>query len=224
VVLHFPVVGPLSYGELEIFLGDGIPELQTSQYEKQCVTGVLWVYLVDHHDRKQVQEGCEEESIHVVLYVGADRLGECVEQDLADDECRNAKANVPQRPALLQRTDDQHDLHDNVDEEEDRGEDVDHHKEADGALRAKTSPALERKQSDHEADHEHGQTADAQQPDREGSSIFVELETDEAVDHQAYASGASEAALHSNEVWVRLRSRWHNTAVDDERADGEQGV
>ena len=115
-------------------------------------------------------------------------------------------------------------LHDNVDEEEDRGEDVHDHKEADGALRAKTSPALERKQSNHEADDEHGQTADAQQPDRECSAIFVELETNEAVDHQAYASGACEAALHSNEVWVRFRSRWYDTTVDDERADGEQGV
>ena len=30
VVLHFPVVGPLADGELEVLLCDGIPELWTS--------------------------------------------------------------------------------------------------------------------------------------------------------------------------------------------------
>jgi hypothetical protein len=131
---------------------------------------------------------------------------------------------VPQRPALLQCTNNQHDLHDNVDEQEDRGEDVDDYEEANGALWAKTSPALECEQCDHEADDEHGQTADAQQPDRECSAIFVELETDKAVDHQTYACGAHEAALHSNEVWVCFRPRWYDTTVDDERAYGEQSV
>lgn len=69
---------------------------------------------------------------------------------------------MPQRPALLQRSNDQKSLHDNVDEEEDRGEDVDDHKEADSVLWVQAAPALECEQSNDEADSEHGQTADAQ--------------------------------------------------------------
>lgn len=119
-------------------------------------------YLVDHHDRQQIQEGSEKQAVHVVLHIRADSLGEGVEQDLADHECQNTKADVPQRPALLQRTDDQQSLHNNVDKEEDRREDVDDHEEADRALRAQTRPSFEREQSNDEADGEHGNTADAQ--------------------------------------------------------------
>jgi hypothetical protein len=159
-----------------------------------------------------------------MLHVRADDLGQGVKQNLADNECRNSETNVPQRPTLLQCADDQQSLHDDVNEEEDRGEDVDDHEEADRALRAQASPSLECEQSNDEADSEHSQTADAKQPYRQSGTVFVELETDEAVDHQADAGGANKAELHSNEVWVCIGSRWYNAAVDDERADGEEGV
>ena len=159
-----------------------------------------------------------------MLHVGADSLGEGVEQDLANDERQNTEADVPQWPALLERTDDQQSLHNNVDKEEDRGENVDDHEETDRALWAQTRPSLECEQSNDEADGEHGYTADAQQPYRESCTIFVELESDKAVDHQADTCGAHKTALHSNEVCICLGSRRYNAAVDNERDDGEEGV
>ena len=97
-------------------------------------------------------------------------------------------------------------------------------KEADRALWAQTRPSLEGEQSDDKADGEHGHAADAQQPHREGCAVFIELETDEAVDHQADACGAHKTALHGNEVCVCLGSRRYDAAVDDKRDDGEEGV
>ena len=96
----------------------------------------LWMieYLVHHHDRQKVQEGREEEAIHVVLHIRANGLGQGVEQNLADNESCHTEADVPQRPTLLQGAHDQHSLHDNVDEEEDGGKDVDNHKQGDCAL------------------------------------------------------------------------------------------
>ena len=159
-----------------------------------------------------------------MLHVRADRFGESVEQDLSNDECQNTEADVPQWPAHLQRTDDQQSLQNDVDKQEDRGEDVDDHEETDRALWAQTRPSLEREQSNDEADRKHGYTADAQQPYRESRSIFIELETDEAVDHQADTCGAHKTALHSNEVCICLGSRRYDAAVDNERDDGEEGV
>ena len=156
-----------------------------------------------------------------MLHVRADNLGEGVEEDLADDESQNTEPNVPQWPALLQRTNDQQSLHNDVDKEEDRGENVEDHEEADRALWAQARPALEGEKSDDKADGEHGHAADAQQPYREGCAIFIELETDEAVDHQADTCGADKTALHSNEVCVCIGSRRYDTAVDNKRDDGK---
>lgn len=112
-------------------------------------------YLVDHHDRKKVQESRKEEAVHVVLHVGADGLGKCVKQDLADDKSCHAESDVPQRPAFQQSADDQHDLHDDVDEKEDRREEVDNDEESNRVVRAKTTPTLESEQGDDKADDEH---------------------------------------------------------------------
>ena len=124
----------------------------------------IGTYLVDHHDGQQVQKSREEKTVHVVLHIRADGLGKGVKQDLADHKCKNTEADVPQRPALLQRSNDQKSLHDNVDKEEDRGEDVDDHKKADGVLRVQAAPALECEQRNDEADSEHSQAADSQKP------------------------------------------------------------
>lgn len=181
-------------------------------------------YLVDHHNRKEVEQGREEKSIHVMLHIVADGFGEGVQQNLADDESCNAKADVPHGPTLLQSAENQHDLHDNVDEQEDGGEDVDNNEETDGVVRAQTGPSLESQQRDHEADDEHGQAANTQKPDRERRAIFIELKADKTVDHQANAGRACKAALHGDEISICFGSRWHHTTVDDKRADCKQRV
>lgn len=119
-------------------------------------------YLVHHHDSQEVQESREEEAIHVVLHVRANGLGQGVKQDLANNEGENTEADVPQRPALLQGAHNQKSLHNDVDEEEDGGENVDDHEEANGVFRVQAAPALECEQSNDKADGEHGKTADAQ--------------------------------------------------------------
>jgi hypothetical protein len=51
----------------------------------------LGAYLVDHHDGKQIANGCEEEAIDIVLYLVADGLAEDVEDDLTDDKEEDTK-------------------------------------------------------------------------------------------------------------------------------------
>ena len=74
-------------------------------------------------------------------------------------------------------------MHDHVHEDEESAEDVDHHEQAHSVFLPKSSPALERQDGDGEADDEHCYRADSQQPDGERGAVFVELKTDEAVDH-----------------------------------------
>lgn len=51
-------------------------------------------YLVDHHDCKKVTDGSKEETIQVVRDALANRLAECVKENLAHDEEEDAKGNV----------------------------------------------------------------------------------------------------------------------------------
>lgn len=159
-----------------------------------------------------------------MLHVRADGLGKCVKQNLSDDERANAESDVPQWPALKQGADNQHNLHDDVDEKEDGGENVDNDEESNRVVWVKTTPSLESEQGDHKADDEHGQTADAQQPDRKRCTVLIELETNETVDHQANAGRACETTLYGDEVGVSSGSGWYDAAVNDQRADREEGV
>ena len=43
-------------------------------------------YLVDHHDCKQVANGCEEEAVEEMLYVVANSFAEDVQDNLTNDE------------------------------------------------------------------------------------------------------------------------------------------
>ena len=140
--LQIPVVVSDADGEFEVFFGDGIP------------------VLVDHHDRQEVADGCEEESVHVVLDPLADSLTEQVHNDLTDDEEEDAKRNVSEWPSLLQCTRDQKDLHNDVDEEEDGAEDVDHNEQSDRVQRSKSCNTLESENTDSKADEEHDERAD----------------------------------------------------------------
>lgn len=112
----------------------------------------------------------------------ADGVAKDVQDDLADDEKEDAEGDVAEGPAVLQGIHDEDDLHDHIHEEADGAKDVEHDEQADGVGGAETSPALEGEQRDGARDEEHGEGGEAEEPDGEGSAIFVELETDKAVD------------------------------------------
>ena len=59
-------------------------------------------YLIDHHHSQEITGRCEKQAVEIVLHLLADALGERVEDDLADDEDKNAEANVTERPPVLQ--------------------------------------------------------------------------------------------------------------------------
>jgi hypothetical protein len=148
-----------------------------------------------------------------VLYVVADGVAKDVQDDLANDKEENAKADVTERPAVLQGTDNEDDLADDVDEEEYGVDDVCYYKNANGVLRVKASPCLESEEGNSATDNEHAERAQAQQPDRKCGAILVQLETDEAVDQQAGAKGRRKSVLRSGEVWVGGRAGSSNAGI-----------
>ena len=83
---------------------------------------------------------------------------------------------------------------------------------------------MERQQRDRAADDEHGDGAEAQQPDRQPGAILVKLESHEAVDEQASAQGRREAVLRGGEVWVWRRPWRDDSGIEDKRGYGEEHV
>lgn len=81
-------------------------------------------YLVDHHNCKKVTNGSKNETIHVVSDSFADGLAECINEDLTNNEEEDAKGNVAQGPSVLECSNNEQDLHDNIYGEEDGAEDV----------------------------------------------------------------------------------------------------
>ena len=116
-------------------------------------------YFVDHHDGKEVTDGGEEQAVEVMLDLVADVGGKDVENDLSGHEEEDAKANVAQWPAILQRVDDEEDLHDEVDPDADGIDDVQDDKEADGVGGPQAGPALEGHERDGKRDDKHGERA-----------------------------------------------------------------
>lgn len=184
----------------------------------------LKAYLVNHHDSKKVAHGGKEQTVHVVLDALTNVRVEDVEDKLTNDEEEDAKGNVPQRPPVLQSTHDKQDLHDQIDTDEDGVQDVEDDKEANGICGTQCSPALESGQTDEESDGEHEDGADAQQPDGEEGAVFVQLEPDEAVDHEADAERRREAILDGDKVGVGVGSGRDHAAIEDQRGDGEEKV
>ena len=170
-LLDLPVVHARADRELEVLPRDRVP------------------VLVHHHDGQQVARRGEEEAVHVVRHGVADGRAERVEDDLADDEEEDAEADVAQRPAVLQRARHQQDLQHHVHEELDRVQQVQDHEQSDGVGRAQTGPALEGGQGDQERDDEGGGRAESHHPQRQRCPILVQLEPDEAVDHEACDHG-----------------------------------
>jgi hypothetical protein len=90
-----------------------------------------------------------------VLHALTDLIAHDVENDLANDEEKDAKQDVAQRPTVLERTDDKNDLAGDVDEELDGVDNVEYDKNADGILRAQPAPAFESEEGYGAADNEH---------------------------------------------------------------------
>ena len=97
-----------------------------------------------------------------MLDLFADAGGEDVEDDLADDEEEDSEGNVAQRPAILQRVEDEEDLHDQVDQDADSVDEVENHKQAGRVRGPEAGPALERHERDGERDDEHAERRQAQ--------------------------------------------------------------
>lgn len=144
-------------------------------------------YLVDHHNSQQVADRSEEKAVQVVLNSVADGGAEDIHDDLANDEEEDAKDNVTDWPAILERSKDQENLTSKVDGKADGVDDVGDHEDTDRVLVAQTSPVLEGEQGHSTADDEHGERTESEQPDREGGTVLVKLESDEAVDEQTGA-------------------------------------
>jgi len=138
-----------------------------------------------------------------VLDIVADRVAEHIQDHLPNDEEEDAKRDVTQWPAVLERADYEDDLAHNVDEQEDGVHDVGDDEDADGVDRAQAGPVLESQERDCAADNEHGERREAQQPDRECRPVFIQLESDEAIDQQTRAQSGCKAILCGGEVRVR---------------------
>lgn len=180
--LPVPLLGPDA--KLQIFLRDRIP------------------VLVHHHDGEQIADRGEEQAVEIVLRAFADLVADDVENHLADDEEEDAEGDIAQRPAVLEGVRHEDDLHDDVDEQADGVEQVQHHEQADRVRRPQPGLALECQDRDGAGEEEHADGGAAQEPDGLRGAVLVELETDEAVDQEAGAEGGGEAVLHGGEVGV----------------------
>lgn len=96
-ILDLPNVGLGPDRELEVLLGDRVPEL------------------VHHHDGEEHAERVEERPVEVVRHGVADRVAKRKQQDLADDPERGPKDDVADGPAVVQRAEDEQQLRDDVD-------------------------------------------------------------------------------------------------------------
>lgn len=78
-----------------------------------------------------------------------------VEQSLTSNEEEGTENKITYRPSVLQGVENQEELHNNIDEEKQRIQNVEHNEENSSVLRAETSPALESDQTDSEIDDKH---------------------------------------------------------------------
>lgn len=154
----------------------------------------------------------------------ANGVAEDVQNDLSNDEEEDTENDVAEWPAILECAHNKDDLADEVDEQEDGVDDVGNDENADWVLGIHTGPVLEREKRDGTADNEHGEGGQAQQPDRQGRAVFVQLEADKAVDEQAGAEGGYEAVLGGGEVRVGGRTRGSDAGIEDERDNSQKEV
>ena len=98
-LFDFPDITLSTNAEFEVLLGDRVP------------------VLVDHHHGKESANCAKEETINIVLNALADLVAQEDHDNLAEHKEHNRKANVAQRPVLIECVDNQDDLENDVDEQ-----------------------------------------------------------------------------------------------------------
>lgn len=144
-VLDFPNRRLRADTELEVLFGDAVP------------------VLVDHHDREKHADGEEEEAIDVVLDGVADSYAEGEEDDLSNSKEGGAEDDVANRPAVIERAQDEDELQHNVNDDADSGPDEVDDIERDRVGVGEPGEGFEGGDGDEERDTEESQTAQPQQ-------------------------------------------------------------
>ena len=135
-----------------------------------------------------------------MLRAVADGIAKDVKDDLANDEEKDTKGDIAQRPSVIECTKNEQDLTRRIYEETYGVHNVRDDEDANGVLRVHSSPALESKERDGAAYDEHGERRQSQQPYRKSCAILIELEADKAVYEQTCAQGRGKPVLRSSEV------------------------
>ena len=137
-----------------------------------------------------------------MLHSITDRIAKHVKNHLPNHKKEHSKRNIAQRPAILQRINHEYNLHNDINRQRDRRNEVQHHKEPNGVRGSHANPAFKCSQGDKEGDEEHEAGDATHHPDGEGGAVFVELESHEAIYEQADAECGCETVLHGCEVGV----------------------
>ena len=132
-----------------------------------------------------------------MLCTFADLLGKDIENDLTNNEKEDSERDVYQWPAILQRIDDENDLHDQVHEQADAVDDIQHDEQPDRIQWTKASPAFEREQRHCGRNDEHPQTRQPQQPHTQRSPVLVELKPHKPIDQQTSTQRARKPILYT---------------------------
>jgi hypothetical protein len=196
----------------------------TSQHRVVRADRAPITHLINHHDCQEIASRREEQAVNVVADRCAKRRAEGVEDDLTNDEEKDAKGDVAERPPVLQGPDDEKDLQRDVDHQLHAVEEIQNDEKPDRVRRAKSSPRLESGQRDKEGDDEGGTGAKPHHPERQWCSVLVQLEADETVDHQAGHQAGRQATLYCDEIRVGGRAGRDDAGIDAEREESEKHV
>lgn len=126
---------------------------------------------------------------------GANLCADGIQNDLADNEEEDTKGNVAQRPAVLQGSNDKKNLEGDVDEKLDGVKQVEYDEQSDGVGGAEACPRLEGRKRNQETDGKCYDAAYTEKPDGKRGAVFVQLESNKAVDQQASDECRRQAVL-----------------------------
>lgn len=102
-----------------------------------------------------------------------DRVAERIEDNLSNDEEECSESQVTQWPSFLQCVDDKNDLHDEVYEQFDRGDEVEYDEKSQSLRRSHASPWFECSKRDQESNNKHTNRGRSKEPDWHERSVFV---------------------------------------------------
>lgn len=206
-LLGLPHVVLLADRKLEILSGRHIPEL------------------VDHHNSKQVSDGGKECTVNVVLDLFADDGRNGIEKDLRSHKEKGSKGNSSNHPDILQNENGQSKLRQDVDHHKNEVEEVEHHKETHGVMRANgvRAPRGNKGEERNDKGEDEGtQSGSSQEEHGSSGTVFVELEAKETKVHQGPQGGGNSTILDSHEVGEGSRARRSHSGVNHQRHAGKE--